>query len=67
MFSVLGGTKVHIYIKIYMFMYLYLDLCWSTGVQVGLQLALDRPDLVESMVLCQGTVGTEKKVQSGPL
>jgi len=32
-------------------------LCWSTGVQVGLQLALDRPDLIESMVLIQGTTG----------
>jgi len=32
-------------------------LCWSTGVQVGLQLALDRPDLIEGMVLIQGTTG----------
>jgi len=32
-------------------------LCWSTGVQVGLQLALDRSDLVVSMALIQGTTG----------
>jgi len=32
-------------------------LSWSTGVQVGLQLALDKPDLVERMVLIQGTTG----------
>jgi len=32
-------------------------LCWSTGVQAGLQLALDRPELVEAMVLIQGTCG----------
>jgi len=32
-------------------------LSWSTGVQVGLQLALDRPELVEAMVLIQGTTG----------
>jgi len=32
-------------------------LCWSTGVQVGLQLALDRPELVGSLVLIQGTTG----------
>ncbi|CAE8584059.1 unnamed protein product, partial [Polarella glacialis] len=32
-------------------------LCWSTGVQVGLQLALERPELVEAMVLIQGTTG----------
>jgi len=32
-------------------------LCWSTGVQVGLQLALDKPQLVRSMVLIQGTTG----------
>eukprot|EP00933_Yihiella_yeosuensis_P045943 TRINITY_DN41383_c0_g1_i1.p1 TRINITY_DN41383_c0_g1~~TRINITY_DN41383_c0_g1_i1.p1 ORF type:complete len:451 (-),score=86.91 TRINITY_DN41383_c0_g1_i1:344-1696(-) len=32
-------------------------LCWSTGVQIGLELALTRPDLVEAMVLIQGTTG----------
>lgn len=32
-------------------------LCWSTGVQVGLQLALDRPDLVEAGVFIQGLTG----------
>lgn len=32
-------------------------LCWSTGVQVGLEVALRRPDLVGQMVLLQGTSG----------
>lgn len=32
-------------------------LCWSTGVQIGLQLALDQPGLVKSMVLIQGFNG----------
>lgn len=32
-------------------------LCWSTGVQVGLELALNKPDLVKDMILIQGTVG----------
>lgn len=42
-------------------------LCWSTGVQVGLQLALDRPDLVEAMVLVQGTTGQALEAIGQPL
>jgi len=42
-------------------------LCWSTGVQVGLQLALDRPELVEAMVLIQGTTGDAMKALLQPL
>lgn len=29
-------------------------MCWSTGVQVGLQVALERPDLIKAMILIQG-------------
>ncbi|CAK9102478.1 unnamed protein product [Durusdinium trenchii] len=42
-------------------------LCWSTGVQIGLQLALDRPDLVAAMVLIQGTTGEAMKALLQPL
>lgn len=42
-------------------------LCWSTGVQVGLQLALDRPDLVKAMVLIQGTTGEAMKALLQPI
>lgn len=42
-------------------------LCWSTGVQVGLQLALDRPDMVEAMVLIQGTNGEALTCLGQPL
>ncbi|CAJ1407957.1 unnamed protein product [Effrenium voratum] len=42
-------------------------LCWSTGVQVGLQLALDHPELVEAMVLIQGTTGEAMSALLQPL
>lgn len=42
-------------------------LCWSTGVQVGLQLALDRPDLVKAMILIQGTTGEAMKALLQPI
>jgi len=42
-------------------------LCWSTGVQVGLEVALQRPKLPSALVLIQGTTGQALEAIGQPL
>mmetsp|Transcript_33666 Transcript_33666/g.78683 ORF Transcript_33666/g.78683 Transcript_33666/m.78683 type:complete len:432 (-) Transcript_33666:36-1331(-) len=42
-------------------------LCWSTGVQVGLEVALKRPSLPTALVLIQGTTGQALEAIGQPL